>query len=168
MVGIAGLVGGYTAGATVGQAEKTVNQSIDISTGRINPAEIIKFAFGIILIVCFFLLIINGLRGWFITIDQVACNLRNAGCSLPVVGWECASCSAELMPSFTWAWQAEWYLRCIMVLCFSVISWVLLWIWGKFLAHNLLRADRQIERIKSLVYGTSHSGNIEQEIDQQL
>jgi hypothetical protein len=148
-----------TAGATEGLAERyggrSVNQAIEVITGHINTAQIIKFAIIAFIILALGIFFVNVLRGFAIGLEQMGCGIGNAN---PFSGKSDCDPSSPTT-SLTWSlyafWEAEWYMRCLSYLCLAVIIGLLIYQWAGWLMNKLLRADQDAERLKNWIYGSS-------------
>jgi len=163
------------ASAVVGKgreiADKALNQAINISVGNIDVKHIIKYAIYISIFFAVLILVIDGTRGVMIWKDQISCGLANTGCDwFEWAGAEnnCMNCVPEIMPSYTFMWEAEWYLRCLLYIDLAIM--VLLWSYIFFtqIFNYLFRWDYYIKKIEDWIFGTDLSGEAERSIQTRI
>ena len=184
----AGYVAGEVKGRTSRAVSKTINQSIDITSGRVDVVELSKIALRYALYIGVLIILINGTRGIMMWMEQTTCasltdlsfqGLLNtfiasavqssSGIDVGTIAQEAFCSTFEYTFSYHWAYEIEWALRCIFVWLLSFIVWGILYKWFMYLSDKMLRANKEIAKLKSLVFGLDIGGSTpEKEIDQRL
>lgn len=143
------------AGAAEGLGERyggrSINQAINVVTGRIDPAQIIKWAVVLLIILGIAIFLVNVFRGFAIATDQFGCGITHLLGGSNV----CDPNDPNTIITSQYAfWEAEWYMRCLFYLCLAVIIGLLIYQWAGWLMDKLLHADQDAERLKNWVYGS--------------
>jgi hypothetical protein len=147
---------GPAIGTGEGLAERyggrSINQAIEIATGRFNTAEIIKWAIILLIIFGIGIWLVNVVRGFVIGVEQIGCGIWNFG-----NGQVCdINNPNSVITSTYFMWEAEWYLRCLFYICLALIIGLLIYQWAGWLMGKLLRADQEADKLKNWIYGTQY------------
>ncbi len=140
------------------KGNRSINQAINVVTGRIDSRQIIKWAMILLIILGLGIFFVNVLRGFAVGIDQISCGLSHiclnpSGCG----GYEhvCDPEAPDTIITTIYAfWEAEWFMRCLFYLCLAVIIGLLIYQWAGWLMGKLLHADQDAEKLKNWVYGS--------------
>jgi len=170
---IAGTAVGFGAGLAVNkvsQGGRALQQSINIATGNINPAQIVKYLLIFVLIMGIGILLIQFGRSVLLAGESMACNVQQIGCDW--FGGACRNCDpaspTNVLASNFAFWQFEWILRDLLYLGLAYTVLILCYIWGTWLMDKLLRIDKYIAMIDDWIFGTQFEGEAERQIDQRF
>jgi hypothetical protein len=145
------------------RAEKSLNQAIDIATGEINIAHIIKYAILFVVFCGIMIFLINLGRGFMITGQQVSCNLGNFGC----IGGCRFDCEVDSPSSditmVNWLWDIEWIFRCLFYLGCALVVGLFLYQFSAYLLGRLLGVDNDIKKFDKALFGSNWERSEEEE-----
>jgi len=169
----------YGAGSAIGgiasrakdEAEKALNQAINISVGDIDVKQIIKYLLIFAFVCAIVIMLIQGVRGIMIWQDQLACGLANTGCDwFEGLGLEnnCHDCIPEIMPSYDWMWDVEWWWRCLLYIFLAGVVLLIAWQFFLRIFNYLIRADYYLKKFEDWMFGSQIEGEAERQIETRL